>query len=298
MMKKVFVFGSLNMDLVVNSPCLPQAGETMYGTGFFTNPGGKGANQAVACGRLGAETYMGGAGGAGPFGEAPGGGRAGGGVDPRAGRAGPDCSSGIAVILVTEGDNRIILDGGANGRVTAEDADRLLEQAGEGDLFLCQLENPVEAVGYAMKAARRRGMYVILNPAPMNVMVREYLPCCDMLVLNETEFSMLGRDSLAAGSRRLLDMGIKDVVLTLGAKGYCHTTRGEIVCTEGVPVKAVDTTAAGDTFCGALAAGLAGGKTVGEALQFANKAAAITVTRRGAQCSIPTFQEVFDRYGG
>lgn len=291
-MKKVFVFGSLNMDLVISSPHLPQQGETMFGSGFMTNPGGKGANQAAACGKLGAEIYMGGAVGSDSFGKSLLNGMAAWGVNTDAIRVIPDCSSGVAVILVIDKDNRIILDGGANQQVTTGDVDRLLEHAQAGDIFLCQLENPLEVVGYALKTARDRGMYVILNPAPMDVAIRESLPFCDMLVLNETEFAALCQEPLDTGSRKLLEMGLSDVILTLGSKGYCHVSRGQIICQEGIPVKAVDTTAAGDTFCGALAARLAQGESVSQALAFANKAAAITVTRKGAQQAIPTLEEI------
>lgn len=291
-MKKVFVFGSLNMDLVINSPYLPQQGETMFGSGFMTNPGGKGANQAAACGKLGAEVYMGGAVGSDSFGRSLLDGMAAWGVNTDAIRIIPDCSSGVAVILVIDKDNRIILDGGANQQVTTGDVDRLLGNAQAGDILLCQLENPLNVVGYALKTARDRGMYVILNPAPMDVAVREFLPFCDMLVLNETEFAALCQEPLDAGSRKLLDLGLREVILTLGSKGYCHVTHGQIVCQEGISVQAVDTTAAGDTFCGALAARLAQGESVTQSLAFANKAAAITVTRKGAQQAIPTLKEV------
>ncbi len=291
-MKKVFVFGSLNMDLVISSPYLPQEGETMYGSGFLTNPGGKGANQAAACGKLGAQVYMGGAVGGDSFGRTLLESLSSYGVKTGAVRVIPDRSSGIAVILVVDGDNRIILDSGANAEVTVADVDRLLETAEAGDVFLCPLENPLEIIGYAVKTAKAKGMYVILNPAPMDVAVKKYLPYCDMLVLNETEFAALCGSQLDTGGAELLTTGIRDVVLTMGAKGYCHISKGEILCEESIHVQVVDTTAAGDTFCGALATILSQGKAITEALHFANKAAAITVTRKGAQCAIPTYEEV------
>ena len=134
-MGKVFVFGSLNMDLVIHSPYLPQKGETMYGSGFMTNPGGKGANQAAAAGKLGAEIYMGGAVGDDSFGTQLLDNLRGFGVNVDAVRVVENCATGIAVIVVIDGDNRIILDGGANRRVTPADVDRLLENAGAGDIF-------------------------------------------------------------------------------------------------------------------------------------------------------------------
>lgn len=291
-MGKVFVFGSLNMDLVINSPYLPQKGETMYGSGFMTNPGGKGANQAAAAGKLGAEIYMGGAVGDDSFGAQLLDNLRGFGVNVDAVRMVKNCATGIAVIVVIDGDNRIILDGGANNRVTRADVDRLLEKAEAGDIFLCPLENPIPVLGYALETAGRKGMYVVLNPAPMNRDIAPYLPYVDMLIPNETEFAALVGDKLAEGGEKLMAMGVKDVVVTLGAKGYCYISKGEMVCEDCIKMPVVDTTAAGDTFCGALCAELSMGKTVAQALSFANRAAAVTVTRKGAQAAIPTREEI------
>ena len=291
-MGKVFVFGSLNMDLVINSPYLPKKGETMYGSGFMTNPGGKGANQAAAAGKLGAEIYMGGAVGDDSFGTQLLDNLRGFGVNVDAVRVVENCATGIAVIVVIDGDNRIILDGGANRRVTPADVDRLLENAGAGDIFLCPLENPILVLGYALETASRKGMYVVLNPAPMNPEIVPYLPCVDMLIPNETEFAALCGDKLTEGPEKLIAMGVKDVVVTLGSKGYCYISKGEMVCEDCIKVPVVDTTAAGDTFCGALCTELSMGKSVPQALSFANRAAAVAVTRKGAQSAIPTRAEV------
>lgn len=294
-MGKVFVFGSLNMDLVINSPYLPQKGETMYGSGFMTNPGGKGANQAAAAGKLGAEIYMGGAVGDDGFGAQLLDNLRSFGVDVGAVRTVENCATGIAVIVVIDGDNRIILDGGANNRVTTDDVDRLLANAGQGDIFLCPLENPIPVLGYALQTASEKGMYVVLNPAPMNLEIAPYLPYVDMLIPNETEFAALGGNELAEGGEKLIAMGVRDVVVTLGSKGYCYISKGEMVCEDCIKMPVVDTTAAGDTFCGALCAELSMGRTVTQALSFANRAAAVTVTRKGAQAAIPTREEVLTK---
>lgn len=291
-MKKVFVFGSLNMDLVIHSPYLPQRGETMFGSGFMTNPGGKGANQAAAAGKLGAKVYMGGAVGGDSFGAQLLDTLRGFGVNVDAVRTINDCSTGIAVILVIEGDNRIILDGGANQRVTEADVDRLLDKAEAGDIFLCPLENPIPVLGYALRTAREKGMYVVLNPAPMNSAIVPYLCHVDMLIPNESEFAFLCGNNLAEGGEKMRALGVKDMAVTLGSKGYCYISRGEMVCEDCIQVPVVDTTAAGDTFCGALCAELSMGKTVAQALSFANRAAAVTVTRKGAQSAIPIREEV------
>jgi len=291
-MKKVFVFGSMNMDLVINSPYMPQKGETMFGSGFMTNPGGKGANQAAAAGKLGAQVYMGGAVGDDSFGAQLLENLRTFGVNVDAVRTVPDCSTGIAVIIVVDGDNRIILDGGANQQVTNSDVDRLLVGAQAGDIFICSLENPIPVLGYALQEAKKKEMYTVLNPAPMNTDIIPYLSSVDMLIPNETEYAMLCGNKLPDGGETLLDKGVKDLTVTLGSKGYCYISRGEMICEDCIKVPVVDTTAAGDTFCGALCAELSMGRTVPQALSFANRAAAVTVTRKGAQSAIPTRNEV------
>ncbi len=296
-MKKVFVFGSLNMDLVITSPREALQGETLRGSGFMMNCGGKGANQAVACGKQGADVSMGGGVGDDDFGvrlkrslhEAH--------VKTDRLRVIEGVNSGVAVITVVNGDNRIILDGGANDAVTEADADLLLAEACEGDIFLTQLENRLPVVGYALAAAKRKGMFTVLNPAPMDEGVREYLKYVDVLIPNEHEFSALaGTTCIQIGAARLLGEGVRHIVVTLGSKGYSYCNGERLVYEGCVKARVVDTTAAGDTFCGAFVTRLAFGDPIEQALRFANRAAAITVTRRGAQQSIPTLEEIEAAY--
>jgi len=292
-MKNIFVFGSLNMDMVIRSPYLPAAGETLSGGGFMTNPGGKGANQAAACGKLGGLVHMAGCVGSDAFGKQMLENLAGYGVDVSCVRVVEGTPSGIAVIVIVDDDNRIILDVGANSKTNSSDAVRLLSSATHGDILLVQLETPLEAVGAALKLAHEKGMYTILNPAPMTSDIQAYFPFVDMITPNETEFHALtGTDILDEGGRLLMAAGIREVVVTRGVKGYCYISLGKIVSEDCIKAPVVDTTGAGDTFCGALAVKLAAGEDIENALRFANRAAAVTVQRRGAQVSIPTLDEV------
>lgn len=292
-MSKVYVFGSLNMDLVIQSPREVAAGETIHGSGFMTNPGGKGANQAVACGKLGATTLMGGCVGDDAFGTA---------LLDSLGRCGvdtsridrlPGTSTGVAVILIVDHDNRIVLDAGANGRTETAHVDRLLADASEGDILLVQLENPIDVVGYALRTAKKKGMKTILNPAPIDRAVIPYLPYVDIVTPNEGEFyELTGTNVVEEGARKLQERGLSYVVVTMGSRGYCCYGPSAVICEDSVKREVVDTTAAGDTFCGALATELALGRTMEEALHFANRAASVTVTRPGAQQAIPWRNEV------
>lgn len=297
-MKKIYIFGSLNCDLVIRAPRMPQKGETLRGNGFMMSPGGKGANQAVACGKLGGKVFLGGCSGDDAFGTFVLRSVASEGVNTDAVRVRPATSSGIAVITLTDGDNRIILDAGANAFADRNDVDILLSHAGKGDIFLAQLENDIEVTAYALAAAKEKGMFTILNPAPADGGAVSCFPYVDIIVPNETEYAFYtGMREILPGRNVFFDAGIGRVVVTLGKKGYCCLTATNIVCEDCVKAQVVDTTAAGDTFCGALAVKLAEGSSLADALRFANTAAAITVTRRGAQSSIPTRQEVRSRYG-
>ena len=296
-MKNIFVFGSLNMDLAIRAPCIPRVGETMYGNGFMMNPGGKGANQAVACGKLGGRVFMGGCVGDDAFGKMLLKALAGHNVSAAAVRVMPGVSSGVAMITVIDGDNRILLDAGANACAKKSDADALLSRARKGDIFLTQLENDAEITGYALAAAKKKGMFTILNPAPASDAIIPWLSYVDIIVPNETEYEYYtGMREIRVGGNVFFDAGIRRVVVTLGKKGYCCLTPTEIVCEDCVKAPVVDTTAAGDTFCGALAVRLAVGDSLADALRYANSAAALTVTRRGAQSSIPTREEVSARF--
>lgn len=285
-MKRIFVVGSLNYDLVINAPYMPKGGETLKGSDFMTNAGGKGANQAFACGKLGGKIYMCGAVGNDSFGDALLKSLNAADVNTDSVKRVDGVSTGVAVIVVTEGENRIIIDSGANAHVTKEDIDAFLDNADEGDIFLTQLENPIEAVGYALEKAKEKGLLVLLNPAPASQEIIKYLKYVDIITPNETELEILG------GKEALFKEGIKTVITTLGSKGYEIATLNGATKYPCIKVKAVDTTAAGDTASGGLAVKLAEGKTLEEAMAFGSLAASIACTRRGAQISVPSIGEV------
>lgn len=296
-MKKIFVVGSLNMDLVVRAPFMPENGMTISGDGFMTNPGGKGANQAAAIGKLGGNAYM-----VGCVGEAFG--------DELKNTLGAygvhtdyvekldGVSSGIAVIVVVDGDNRIILDAGANGKVEKRLIDRAFENAEEGDYVVCQLEISQEIVKYAFALAKKKKMITVLNPAPAAKLIDGILENCDYFTPNtsESEFYTGIRPEDEESARRCADalakFGVKNVLMTMGSKGSAAICDGKYYKVPCFKVEAVDTTAAGDTYVGALITRLSEGATMEEAMTFASKASSITVTRRGAQQSIPTRDEV------
>ncbi len=294
---KIFVVGSLNMDLVIRAPYMPENGVTMHGEGFMTNPGGKGANQAAAIGKLGGEVYMVGCVGD-AFGDE---------LKATLGNYGvhtdyvekiDGVSSGIAVILVVDGDNRIILDAGSNARVTAELIDRALAHAEAGDYLVTQLEIAQDMVEYSLKKAKEKGMVTVLNPAPAAKVSDAILANCDFFIPNQSEAEfytgIYPTDEASAQkcAEVLREQGVKNVVITLGAEGSASVCGGAYRKVDSFPATAIDTTAAGDTYVGALVTRLAEGAEMQDAMTFASKASSITVTRRGAQQSIPTRNEV------
>ena len=284
-MKKIIVVGSINTDLVIKAPYIPQRGETLTGSGFFTARGGKGANQAVAAARLGGDVYMCGAVGEDAFGHEALNSLKKDGVDVSCVRVVEKTPTGTAVIVVVDGDNQIILDKGANDCLRKEDIDKALEKAEKGDIYLTQLENPIAVIGYGLQKAKEKGMLVVLNPAPANKEIAPYLPYCDMIIPNETETEILG------GCEALLGEG-RTVIQTLGSQGYTIYSGDSVTTYPCIKIKALDTTAAGDTFCGGLCAKLAQAVSLEEAAAFGSKAASIACTRQGAQPSIPTHEEV------
>ena len=285
-MKKIFIVGSLNYDLVINAPYMPVGGETIKGSDFMTNAGGKGANQAYAAAKLGGEVYMCGAVGDDSFGEALIESLNSVGANTDFVKKVPKTSTGVAVIVVTEGENRIIIDSGANAKITNEDIDKFLENAERGDIFLTQLESPIDVVGYALMHAKEKGLTVILNPAPASVEIKKYLSYVDIITPNETELEILG------GKDLLLGLGIETVITTLGAQGYEIASNNGAKIYPCIKVKAVDTTAAGDTASGGLCVGLSKGETLEKAIAFGSLAASIACTRRGAQMSVPSLNEL------
>ncbi|MBQ9748355.1 MAG: ribokinase [Clostridia bacterium] len=297
---KIFVVGSLNMDLVIKAPYMPENGVTMHGEGFMTNPGGKGANQAAAIGKLGGEVYM-----VGCVGDAFG--------DELTATLGSygvhtdfvekihGVSSGIAVIVVVDGDNRIILDAGANGKVTEALIDRALAHAEAGDYLVTQLEIAQDMVAYALKRAKEKGMVTVLNPAPAAKVSDEILANCDYFIPNQSEAEFYtgiyptDEESAKRCAERLGAVGVGNIVVTLGADGSASVCDGVYRKVNSFPADAIDTTAAGDTYVGALVTKLAEGAEMEAAMTFASKASSITVTRRGAQQAIPYRNEVDEK---
>ncbi len=289
-MKNIFILGSLNTDLVIKSPYMPKNGETLTGNGFKINFGGKGANQATAAGKLGAKVFMGGVVGNDSFG-----------TDMlsnlKAQNVNVDnirtanTNSGTAVIIVVDGDNRIILDGGANNELTLSDAETLLQHATEGDIFITQLENPIEVIGEAMKLAKQKGLFVILNPAPANKAIGKYLNYVDLFIPNESELELFTK-SCGTIEERAKMLNVPEVIVTLGGKGQYYYSENKQFIKQTIKVKVVDTTAAGDTFCGSLAYKLSLGEDIEKAVEFAGIVASIACTKEGAQCSIPTLDQV------
>ena len=293
----IYVLGSINMDMVARVPRMPVGGETLTADKYYVNPGGKGANQAVAIAKLGGKVAMIGKVGSDETGDALKNNLKAMGVDESmVTRA--DVPSGIAMIIVEGGENRIILYKGANHSVTKADVDEGLKNAQPGDALVMQLEIPLETVTYAAAVAKQKGMLVLLNPAPAVPLGEELLKNVDIIAPNETETEILtgvGLDSdvhIALAVKKLYQLGVKRVIITMGSRGSIVAEGQTITPVEPRKVKAVDTTSAGDTFVGATVLRYLDGDTLEDAARFASVASSITVTREGAAQSIPTLEEV------
>lgn len=287
------------MDLVTRAPRLPRGGETLIGQSFATIPGGKGANQAVAAARLGAQVSMVGCVGSDAYGEQLRGALLVEGIDCQAVRVVED-SSGVALIVVDDNSqNAIVIVAGANGALTAEVLDSVDAVLQSADVIVCQLEVPDATVGHALKRGRELGKIIILNPAPAShALPADWYACVDYLIPNESEAAVLSGlaveslETAEAAAAHLIAAGAGKVIVTLGAQGLMFANGTSFEHFPAPRVKAVDTTAAGDTFVGGFAAALAGGKNEVEAIRFGQAAAALSVTRSGAQPSIPTLLDV------
>lgn len=300
MSKSILVIGSLNMDMTIPVEELPQKGETILGGSPSYIPGGKGANQACAAGKLGGRVAMLGKVGRDQMGRTLKENLAAAGVDVSHVEETPDAPTGMAVIYVDRrGSNSIVVIPGANAC-----CDQAYVEANEAliaahDIIVLQLEIPYDAVFAAVRLAKKHGRMVILNPAPApDSLPDEVISALDYFTPNETELARIAgmaagsvREAEAAG-KRLVEKGVGTVLATLGEAGALLVTREEARLVPALRVDAVDTTAAGDTFNGAFVTALAEGIPEGEAIAFANKAAAISVTRKGAQTSIPTREEL------
>ncbi|WP_447651044.1 ribokinase [Pseudomonas abietaniphila] len=300
MQAKVVIVGSLNMDLVTRAPRLPRAGETLAGQSFVTVPGGKGANQAVAAARLGASVAMIGCVGDDAYGEQLRSALLAESIDCQAVTAIAGESTGVALIVVDDNSqNAIVIVAGGNGHVTSNVVDGFDALLSQAEVIICQLEVPMATVGHVLKRGRELGKTVILNPAPASgPLPAEWYAWIDYLIPNESEATALTGlpvDSVAtadAAATALLASGVGKVIVTLGEHGALFANKASSQHFPAPRVKPVDTTAAGDTFVGGFAAALADGKSESEAIRFGQIAAALSVTRAGAQPSIPTFNDV------
>lgn len=296
-MKKCAVIGSINMDLVVGVPRFPQPGETLTGHFFRTATGGKGANQAVALARLGTPVKMAGKVGDDSFGDEYMNHFAQVGVDVSTVQVMPDTTTGLAHIFVNdEGENYIVIIPGANALCDEAWLDKALELTADCDLFLLQLEIPMDTVAEALRRLHAAGKTVILDPAPAVALPEELLACADYLTPNETELRILTSSlpddaSIEDRVRHLIGDSDRTVIHKRGADGAYICTKDGIEHVPGFKVKAVDTTAAGDTFNAGLATGFALGLSLKESVRLANAAGALAVTALGAQGGMPTLEE-------
>jgi ribokinase len=293
----VLVVGSLNMDLVVRSPYHPRPGETVLGDGFGTFPGGKGANQAVAAARLGAEVKMIGRVGQDAFGDSMLETLANDGVDTTYVLRDADSPTGVALITVdAAGQNTIVVASGANADLSVADIDAA-EDAFEGAaVLLVQLESPLPAVARAIELAKAHGVKVVLNPAPAQPLDADLLANVDYLIPNQTELAMLaGLQPTAAvelAIRRLREKAPTRLIVTLGEAGAITVDGNGMASVPPIPVDTVDTTAAGDAFVGAFGVALTEGYDIETATRWGNAAGALATTRAGAQPSLPTRNEI------
>ena len=295
---KILVIGSSNTDMTIKSDRLPVPGETIMGGVFHMGPGGKGANQAVAAARLGGEVTFICKVGRDIFGDNAVAGYEREGIDTsRILRS--DKASGTALILVdNSGENVIAVAPGANGDITPEDIENAADVIRGAQYLILQLEIPVESVLKAAQIAHEAGVYVILNPAPACKLPREIFKYVSLMTPNQTEASLLSghevkdEKTLMEAVELLRGFGVKDFVVTMGSRGSLVFEGGVAELVPAQKVKAVDATAAGDTFCGGLCVGLSEGLSLKQAAEFATKASALTVQKMGAQDSIPYRKDI------
>lgn len=298
-MKKVIVIGSSNVDMVVKTSHLPAPGETILGGEFLMNQGGKGANQAVAVKRMGGNLIFMAKLGDDLLGQQSVAYFKKEGIDTRYIALDENSASGVALISVdAHAENSIVVASGANMLLNEQDVDKVVEEMHEGDILLMQLEIPLQTVEYAARKAFAKGVKVVLNPAPARSLPKELFRYLYMIIPNRIEAEMLTGIKIANDTdaekvaEAICAMGVKNVIITLGSKGCFIQEDGVSYRVDACKVEPVDTTAAGDTFNGALCVGLAEGMDLRQAVVLASKASSIAVTRMGAQSSIPYREEL------
>lgn len=298
-MKKVIIAGSLNVDLSIGVDKMPAQGETIHGHDYFVNEGGKGGNQAIAAVKSASETIFIGSVGNDAFGKQVLDSLEKAKIDTGCIQIHDNESTGTAMIIRENNDNRIILNPGANYAMTYEFAKEQLDKvASKGDLFITQFENNLEATFKLIEYAKSLGMQTILNPAPAKKIPAEVFRYIDTLVINQSECEVIcgiypnNEEECIRAAKVLRNMGASNIIITLGKEGSLTITDEGNIRVKAHKVQAVDSTAAGDSFIGAMAAKLSKGASLKESLEYATKVSAVTVTRKGAQISIPTEEEV------
>lgn len=297
--KKLVVVGSANMDMVVLTERFPESGETVFGNRFFMMPGGKGANQAVCAAKLGGNVTFIGKMGNDLFRNKLTESMRNDGVNIDHVFIDESQSTGVALIVVDEaGNNQIVVVSGSNMKLTAEEVSREAHILSSAGVVLLQLEIPVETVHYTAHLAHANGSTVILNPAPACNLPADLFPLIDFLTPNEIEIGVLSgvpitdTGSLQLAAQELIERGVKNVIVTRGSKGAMLVNQTSVEYVDARKVEVVDTTAAGDAFNGALALGLLHQMDVQAAIEFASTVAALSVTKVGAQSSMPTLAEL------
>jgi len=297
--KKIIVVGSCNTDMVIKAERLPVPGETILGGTFLMNSGGKGANQAVAAARMGGDVTLISKTGNDLFGKQSVVLYNSENINTEFIYSDSKLPSGVALITVdSRGENCIVVASGANGNLKPEDIDKSITAIESADIILMQLEIPIETVEYVAELGALKGKIIVLNPAPAQALTNSLLRNIDIIVPNKSEAEILSGIKVidAKSAKRAADIiskkGVDNVVITLGSQGALILEKNIYHLVPAHVVEAVDTTAAGDTFCGSLCVGLANQKSLLDAVKLAVKASAITVTRMGAQSSLPYYSEL------
>lgn len=297
-MNKICVIGSINMDLVVNVGEMPKKGQTLIGSNFKEVPGGKGANQAVAVSRLGANVCMVGKVGSDGFGQNLLNQLKNNNVDTKYIQI-EEGASGVALITVDKNaENAIVVAPGANFKVSKNDIDKNIEAIKESDIVVVQLETPLDTIKYTLKKAKEFGKYTILNPAPAVKLEDSIIENVDLLTPNETELEILSgvsinnEDDILDAAKTMIEKGVKELIVTLGSKGSLYINKDKSMFKKSYKVEAVDTTAAGDSYTGALSVAFSKNEDIETAMDFASIVGALCVTKEGAQSSLPTLEEV------
>ena len=297
-MKNICVIGSLNMDLVVNVDTMPKPGQTIIGSNFKEVPGGKGANQAVAMARLNGNVSMIGKVGEDGFGQTLINSLKNDKVDTTYIQTSKG-ATGVALITVDKNaQNSIVVSPGANFEVKEDAIDHNIEAIKNSDIVVLQLETPLNTIKYALNKAKELNKYTILNPAPAVKLDDEIIKNVDLLTPNETELEIISgvsietEEDIQKAAQIMIEKGVKELIVTLGSKGSLYINKEKSMFKKAYKVEAVDTTAAGDSYTGALAVALSQDKNIEDAMDFASKVGALSVLKEGAQSSLPTLEDV------